>query len=105
MAKREEITDVIADAAYEDEKFKKGLVLKFEKTTLKLTKVDRKNKRTWAEHIKLYDFDTGMTHYGHGIDVTKPERIYCNDCKVEIDQESNEDGDVKAGDRKDAEKK
>lgn len=103
MSKREEITDVISDGAFEDPEFKKGLVLKFEKATLKITKIDRKNKRVWAEHIALYDFKSGMSHYGHLVDTTNPEGIYCTDCQVTIDQPSTEDGEKKALDRQDDE--
>lgn len=96
MSKREEITDMIVPEAYDDPKFKKGLVLKFTKATLRLTKVDRKNKRVWAEHINLYDFNTGMSHYGHDIDTSDPARIYCNDCKLEISNEATMEGEIKA---------
>lgn len=51
---KEEITDMIEDRAYEDKAFKPGFVLKFSQATLKITKVDRKNKRCWAEHIKTF---------------------------------------------------
>ena len=101
MSKREEISDMIVPEAYDDPNFKKGLVLKFTKATLKLTKVDRKNKRVWAEHISLYDFNKGMSHYGHDVDTSDPARIYCNDCKLEISDEATTEGDIKATHRQD----
>lgn len=99
MSKREEITDVISDAAYDDPNFKAGLVMKFAKATLKITRVDRKNKRTWAEHINLYDFETGISHYGHDVDTKDPAKIYCNDCKVEISDKATREGEIKAAHR------
>lgn len=100
--KREEITDLISDEAYDDPKFKRGLVLKFESATLKLTKVDRKNKRVWAEHITLFDGRPVMTHYGHDVVSTGPGDLpFCNDCQVNINEASTEDGEVKARDRAD----
>lgn len=102
MNKKEEITDMITDAAYDDPEFKKGLVLKFDyegsKTSLKLTRVDRKNKRTWAEHINLIKMDQGMSHYGHEIDATQ-NPPYCTDCDEPVDQFANQDGNNKAWDR------
>lgn len=53
--KKEEISDMIMPQAYDDINFKPGLVLKFTKASIRITKVDRKNKRTWGEHIQLYD--------------------------------------------------
>lgn len=99
MGKKEEITDVISDEAYGDPKFKKGLVLKFAKATLRLTRVDRKNKRVWAEHISLYDFNKGMTHYGHDVDGSDPQHVYCRDCKLEISDEATKEGEIKAAHR------
>lgn len=96
MAKKEEITDVIAPEAFEDKKFKKGLVLKFAKATLKITKVDRKNKRVWAEHVSMYDIDTAMGHYGHDVAQQPDGTVFCNDCGSEIDQNATEEGEVKA---------
>lgn len=96
MPKREEITDMITDAAFDDPNFKKGLVLKFAKATLKLTRVDRKNKRVWAEHIAVYDFNTGLSHYGHDVDVSDPSHVYCKDCQVEINNKATEEGEIKA---------
>ena len=102
MSKREEITDMITDAAFGDPNFKKGLVLKFAKATLKITRVDRKNKRVWAEHISLYDFNKGMSHYGHDVDVSDPNKVWCNDCNLEISDQASKEGDIKAGHRQEA---
>jgi hypothetical protein len=43
--------------------------------------------------------DSGMSHYGHDVDVTNMDRVFCNDCQVEISQVANEDGEVKAAER------
>lgn len=102
MSKKEEITDVIKPEAFDDPNFKKGLVLKFAKATLKLTRVDRKNKRVWAEHINVYDFNTGMSHYGHDVDVSDPSRVFCNDCQLEISDKATEEGEIKATHRQEA---
>lgn len=101
---KEEITDMISDEAYADPDFKKGILLKFEKATIKVTKVDRKNKRTWGEHIKLAGGEIVSTHDGH--DVTGGgvgDFPFCKDCQVYINEPSTEDGDKKALDRKDRE--
>lgn len=103
MVKREELTEMFKTEAFDDPRFKKGLVLKFARATIKLTKVDRKNMRVWGEQINLYDFNTGMSHYGHDVDTTDPKNIICRDCKVTIDQESTEDGEVKAAKRQEVE--
>ena len=96
MSKKEEITDMITDEAFGDPQFKKGLVMKFARATLKLTRVDRKNKRVWAEHINVYDFNTGMSHYGHDVDVSDRMKVFCKDCQVEISDKATEEGDIKA---------
>lgn len=96
MSKKEEITDVIKPEAFDDENFKVGTVLKFAKATLRITKVDRKNKRVWAEHISTYDFNTGLSHYGHDVDTSDPSRVYCRDCQVEISDKATEEGEIKA---------
>ncbi len=97
MSKKEEITDLIADEAFGDPLFKKGLVMKFAKATLKITRIDRKNKRVWAEHISLYDFNKGMSHYGHDVDVSDPSKIWCADCQLEISDQASKEGEIKAG--------
>lgn len=101
--KKEEITDIISDEAYEDPKFRKGIVLKFERATIKITKVDRKNKRVWGEHIVLVKGNVAATHEGHDVTGGGPGDLpFCNDCQVNIDEPSTEDGEKKALDRKDA---
>ena len=99
MSKKEEITDMITAEAYNDPQFKKGLVMKFAKATLKITRVDRKNKRVWAEHINVYDFNTGMSHYGHDVDVSDPSKVFCRDCNLEISDKATEEGEIKAAHR------
>lgn len=108
--KKEEITDLIAPEAYDDPLFKKGLVLKFTKTTIKVTKVDRKNKRAWGEHITLVNQKIVGTHQDHEVNSTKEMYDeyglpFCEDCLVPVDQPSTEDGDKKALDRKDRDNK
>lgn len=109
--KKEEITDLIDPTAYDnkslDSVFKKGAVMKFTNATIKITKIDRKNRRTWGEHITLVSGKTVGTHHEHDVDSSKDAyREYgipfCNDCQVAVDEPSTEDGDVKALDRKDA---
>lgn len=104
MGKKEDLTDMMIDAAYtdrgEDGKylFYKGRVLTFSyegsPIHIKITRIDRKNKKMYGERIALYDFNTGMSHYGHDVDTTDSDHIYCNDCKVEIDQPATEEGEV-----------
>lgn len=107
MAKnREDLTDMMIDRAYTDKDehgkyvFYVGRTLHFNyegsPTIIKITKIDRKNKRMWGERIALYDFNTGMSHYGHDVDTSDPERIFCRDCEVEISQPNTEEGEVKA---------
>lgn len=106
MGKKENLSDMFIDRFYTDknehDQFvnQVGTVLTFDyegsKTHIKITKIDRKNKKCWGEHIQLYDFNSGMTHYGHDIDTSDTSRIYCRDCNVEIDQSATEEGEVKA---------
>lgn len=106
MGKKEDLTDMMIDAAYTDKDadgkylFYKGRVLTFSyegsPIHIKITRIDRKNKKMYGEHIALYDFNTGMSHYGHDVDTTDTEHIYCNDCKIEIDQLATEEGEVAA---------
>lgn len=100
MNKKEEITDLIRPEAFDDPNFKKGLALVMEKATIKITKIDRKNKRVWGEHIVLMDQKTTLSHYGHNVDTTQ-ETPFCTDCEVPVDQPSTEDGEVKYADRRD----
>ena len=109
MSNKENLSDMFIDWFYtdKDEKGefinKTGTVLKFmyegSPTHVKITRIDRKNKKVWGEHIKLYDFNTGMSHYGHAIVSSDPEHIYCQDCEVEISQPNTEEGEVKAIER------
>lgn len=98
--KREDISDMIKSEAYDDPEFKKGLVLKFERTTIKITRIDRKNKRAWGEHIQLHDQRITLSHYGHEVDLTE-NTPFCIDCEVPVSESSTEDGDKKFLDRKD----
>lgn len=99
--KREEITDIIDPFAFEDPKFKPGLVLKMEKATIKLTKVDRKNKRAWGEHIVLVNQAAVAGHYGHLINSTR-EVLYlygaplCTECNVPVGEPTTREGRIKA---------
>jgi len=113
MGKKENLSDMMIDRAYTDKDehgkyvFHVGKILKFSyegsPIHIKITRIDRKSKKMWGEHVNLYDFNTGMSHYGHDIDVTDPARVYCNDCKTEIDQPATEEGEVAAITRQRAE--
>jgi hypothetical protein len=106
MGRKEDLSDMMIDRAYTDKDergrfvFHKGKVLKFDyegtPIHIRITKIDRKNKKMYGEHISLYDFNTGMSHYGHDIDASDKERIFCRDCNVEISQPATEEGEVKA---------
>lgn len=106
MARKEDLSDMMIERAYTDKDehgkyvFHKGKVLKFmyegSPTYIKITKIDRKNKKMWGEHITLYDFNAGMSHYGHDVDTSDMEHVFCRDCQVEIDQSATEEGEVKA---------
>lgn len=112
---REEITDLFGPTAYTSKKdgkfvFRKGKVLRFEYegtlTTIKVTKINRKAKRMWGEHIELTDPATTAGHYGHFVDSSQEAmeqygKPFCTDCGVTVDKPANEDGDVKAADRRD----
>jgi hypothetical protein len=97
---------MMIDRAYTDKDkdgkyvFHVGKVLKFDyegtPIHIRITKIDRKNKKMYGEHISLYDFNTGMSHYGHDVDASDKEHIFCRDCQVEIDQPATEEGEVKA---------
>jgi len=103
--KKEEITDLFDPEAFDDpEYFVVGRAFKFATATIKITKIDRKNKRVWGEHITLVSGRTVNSHDGHDVGGGGPGDLpFCNDCKVSIDEPSTEDGDKKALDRKDAE--
>lgn len=106
---REEITDLIDPKAYDDkanESFKVGAVIKFSQATIKITKIDRKNKRTWGVHTVLVDQKIVGQHHLHEVNRSKEAykeygAPYCEDCEVRIDEPSTEDGEKKALDRRD----
>lgn len=105
---REEITDLFGDVYQEKDTdtgkfvFRKGRVLRFDYegslTTIKVTKIDRRAKRMWGEHIELVDQKIVRSHYGHDVD-QKTAPPLCLDCNVPVTQPSTEDGDKKALDR------
>jgi hypothetical protein len=101
MSKSEEITDMMTPKAFED--FRVGKVLGFaDGTRLRITKIDRKNKRMWAVKVELVNQTITRTHYGHNVTGGGPGDLpFCNDCKVHINEPSTEDGDKKALDRAD----
>lgn len=101
MAKSEEITDMMTEKAFRD--FKVGKMLGFaDGTRMRVTKIDRKNMRMWAVKIELVNQTVTRSHYGHSVDATIPGDIpFCNDCKVNINEPSTEDGEKKALDRAD----
>lgn len=111
MPRKEDLTDMMKPEAYTDKdadgKFVmyvgRTLVFNYEgsKTYIKITKIDRKNQKMWGQHIKLYDYDKGISHYGHDVDSTDMEHVFCRDCQVEISQSATEDGEVKAMNRQD----
>lgn len=103
---KEEITDIISDEAYDDPNFKKGLLLKMEKANIVITKVDRKNKRTWGRHIQPVNQGIATTHYGHNIDTTEETQQefgapYCADCEVSLNEQATVEGKKKAQERED----
>lgn len=104
---REEITDLIADAAYrpiKDGGIKPGQLLKFQYANIKVTKVDRKNKRVWGVHVQLSQHKNVSSHTGHDVDVTQ-NPPFCRDCEVPVTEHSTEDGDKKFLDRRDDEER
>jgi hypothetical protein len=104
---REEITDIISDAAYrpiKDGGIKKGQMLKMQKATLVVTHVDRKNKRTWAKHVEAINHQVVVSHVGHDVD-TRADPPFCRDCQGPLTEPSTEDGDKKALDRRDDEER
>lgn len=100
---KEEITDILTAEGIRSGLYEKGQLLKFETATLKITKIDKKNGRAWGEHIKTVNGQIVNSHDGHDVGGGGPGDLpYCNDCKVNIDEPSTEDGEKKALDRKDA---
>lgn len=99
MPKKEEITDIISEEAYSDPAFKRGIILRFTDASLKVTRVDRKNKRTWAEHWELYEAEAAVSHYGHNIERRDDGKTWCNDCDCELSQMATDKGNRKAAER------
>ena len=102
----EEITDMVIHAAYDDPEWKNGLLLKFERATMVITKVDRKNKRTWARHTQTFSETHAASHYNHNVDITEEAYQdyggpYCTDCEVVIGDEATLAGKKKAQRRED----
>lgn len=105
---KEEISDLFPPAAFEDfEYLKKGKVFEYEGgIVIKVTRVDRKNKRAWGEHIELVNHNKGFSHYGHNLDSTE-EAIkqygvpYCTDCETPVSEMASNEGHKKAQDRED----
>ncbi len=88
MSKSEELTDQLTDDFIRRVQAEKITVLTFEmegsKTQFKVTKVVSNPKpRIWGREIVTTDMDTGMTHYGHEIDV-KQVPAWCDDCNVPV---------------------
>lgn len=108
MGKKEEITDIISDAAFRpvaDGGIDKNMLLKFERATIKITKVDRKNKRVWGEHVMPQNIQTIISHTGHDVTLRTDTFPFCNDCGVSVKEPATEDGDKKALDRRDDEER
>lgn len=101
MANREEISDMISDDLWKLPEFKKDFILRFDKATLKITKINRKAKRVWAEHTELVEQIVANTHYGHNLDATE-DVPYCTDCEVYIDEAATLEGKSKVEDRNDS---
>lgn len=111
MRQREEITDLLADKAYTAKNsdgyvFKKNKVLKFNYegsiTSIRITRIDRKNKRAWGEHIELVDQKIVVSHTGHDV-YYGGDIPFCNDCGVPVTEPAAEDGQFKAAERQDKE--
>lgn len=99
MPKKEEISDIISEEAYSDPAFKRGIILRFTDASLKVTRVDRKNKRTWAEHRELYLAEAAVSHYGHMLERREDGKSWCKDCDLEISEMATEEGERKAAER------
>lgn len=98
--KREEISDMIPEKLWEHPDFKAGYILRFDTATLKVTKINRKAKRVWAEHTELVEQIVANTHFGHNVDITE-NPPYCSDCEVYIDEAATPEGKSKAEERDD----
>lgn len=107
---REEITDLISDSAYrpiKDGGIKPGQLLKFQLANIKVTKVDRKNKRVWGVHVRLNESKNVLSHTGHDV-LVQPGGSpipFCRDCQLPVTEHSTEDGDKKFLDRRDAQER
>lgn len=91
MSKREEISDVVPPELFDDPKFKPGFVMVFAMATLKITKVDRLNKRVWAKHVNLIDSEIMDSHIGHDVDDSKAMTNkygcpFCRSCNVPVSE-------------------
>ncbi len=108
---KEEITDIMSDKVYTQKVngsfvFYKGKVLKFAQATIKITRIDRVNKRVWGEHIEMVANDTVYGHYGHNVDTTGEAleeygKPYCTDCEVVITEPATKEGEAKFLHRRD----
>lgn len=108
MGRKEEITDMISDAAFrpvKDGGIDVGMLLKFEKANIKVTKVDRKNNRIWGEHVEPQNYQTIISHTGHNVTMRTDTFPFCEDCQVSVKEPATEDGDKKALDRRDDEER
>ena len=92
---KEEITNILPDQLWDNPDFKKGFVLRFDTATLKVTKINRKTKRVWAEHIVLVEQIVADTHFGHTVDVTEVPP-FCSDCMIPINEGATVEGKAKA---------
>lgn len=109
--KKEEITDLFSPSVYEEidsegkHIFYVGRLLKFNYegslTSIKITKIDRKNKRMWGQHVEIIDQKIVRSHYGHSVNVAV-DPPYCTDCEALVTQPSTEDGEKKYKDRLDS---
>lgn len=116
MGKKEEITDMMSAKSYyaRDDNgeymFHKGKVLKFKMedkvTSIKITRIDRKNMRMWGEHIELHSREVVYGHRQHNVDATEETTKqygspFCTDCEVPVTEPATMDGDIKATERRD----
>lgn len=109
IGKKEEITDILTPEGVRSGDFDKGSLLKFRHedkvVTMKITKIDRKAGRAWAEHVSTMPSEIGLSHYGHLVDNTETTRVefgapYCQDCDSPINERSTLEGNAKANKRR-----
>jgi len=104
VGKKEEITDILTEKGIKSGEFKKGQLLRFTQTVIKITKIDKKNGRAWGVHVEPMKYHQAMGHYGHNIDATD-EAVkeygvpFCEDCEVPVNEEATKAGKTKAADR------